>query len=79
MPEIEALKQELAQIDDDFRQLLEEHRQYELRLEALSQKSLPSPDDEVEEKRIKIHKLHLKDQMESMLRTHLTEHAAVTA
>jgi uncharacterized protein YdcH (DUF465 family) len=79
MPEIEALKQELSKTDDDFRQLLEEHRQYELRLEALSQKSLPSPDDEVEEKRIKVHKLHLKDQMESMLRTHLTEHAAVTA
>jgi uncharacterized protein YdcH (DUF465 family) len=77
MPEMESLKQELAQNDDNFRQLMEEHREFEQRLEVLSQKSLPSPEDEMEEKRIKIHKLHLKDRMESMLRAH-QEHA-VTA
>ena len=79
MPEMEILKQELVQNDENFRQLFEQHQKFENRLEALSQKSLLSPEDELEEKRIKIHKLHLKDQMESLLRAHLEEHAAATA
>jgi uncharacterized protein YdcH (DUF465 family) len=79
MPDFEELKQELVQSDNNFRQLFREHQQFERRLEKLSQKSLLSPEDELEEKRIKVHKLHLKDQMESLLRAHVTEHAVATA
>lgn len=66
----QALKEELLQSDDEFRRLHEEHQDYERRLAALNQKSLLSQEDEVEEKKIKLHKLMLKDHMEHILRTH---------
>jgi hypothetical protein len=64
------LKEELIQTDSDFRRLYDEHQEYERRLHDLQHKSLLSQDDEAEEKRIKLHKLVLKDQMEAILRTH---------
>ncbi|MES1245249.1 MAG: YdcH family protein [Acidobacteriota bacterium] len=64
------LKEELLQTDADFRRLYDEHQEYERRLHDLQHKSLLSQDDEAEEKRIKLHKLALKDQMEAILRTH---------
>ncbi|HVG07664.1 MAG TPA: YdcH family protein [Thermoanaerobaculia bacterium] len=70
MPNRDELKEELLQSDEDFRRLFEEHQEYERRLHDIQQKSLLSEDDEAEEKRIKLHKLVLKDQMEAILRTH---------
>lgn len=64
------LKEELIQTDAEFRRLYEEHQEYKRRLQEIQQKSLLSQEDEVEEKRIKLHKLMLKDQMEAILRTH---------
>lgn len=64
------IKEELLQTDDEFRRLHEEHQASERRLEQIKQKSLLSQDDEGEEKRIKLHKLVLKDRMEEILRTH---------
>ena len=70
MPTRDEVKEELIQTDGDFRRLYEEHQEYERRLQEIQQKSLLSEDDEAEEKRIKLHKLVLKDQMEAILRTH---------
>ena len=64
------LKTELIETDEQFRRLHEEHREYERRLSELNQKSLLSQDDEAEEKKIKLHKLRLKDEMEELLRAH---------
>jgi uncharacterized protein len=64
------LREELIQTDHQFRRLYEEHQQYERRLQEINQKSLLSQDDEAEEKKIKLHKLMLKDQMEQILRAH---------
>ena len=64
------LKEELLRTDDEFRRLYEEHQEYERRLQELNHKSSFSQDDEIEEKKIKLHKLVLKDQMERILRTH---------
>jgi uncharacterized protein YdcH (DUF465 family) len=64
------LKEELIQTDDEFRRLHAEHQEYEKRLEELGHKSLFSQEDEVEEKKIKLHKLVLKDQMAEILRQH---------
>jgi len=64
------LKAELIQIDDDFRRLYEEHQEFERRLKEINQKTLLSQEDEMEEKKIKLHKLMLKDRMEQMLRLH---------
>lgn len=64
------LRAELLASNEEFRSLYEDHQKSERRLEELNAKSLPSQDDELEEKQIKLHKLHLKDQMEAILREH---------
>ena len=77
MSQIDLVKDELIQTDEAFRSLYEEHQEYKQRLTAIRMKSLPSQEDEIELKRIKIHKLSLKDRMELMLREHTRAHAAV--
>lgn len=64
------LKEELLATDETFRRLHEEHQRHEHRLAELAAKSLPSAEDEVEEKQLKRQKLQLKDRMEAMLRAH---------
>jgi uncharacterized protein YdcH (DUF465 family) len=70
MSQHDDLKTELIATDDEFRRLYEEHQQYDHRLQELNQKSLLSQEDEAEEKKIKLHKLTLKDHMEQILRAH---------
>jgi len=68
------LKEELIQTDDEFRHLHEEHQEYERRLQELNHKSMFSEEDEAEEKKIKLHKLVLKDKMAEILRQHRDAH-----
>ncbi|RPH54387.1 DUF465 domain-containing protein [bacterium] len=70
MSQYDELKAELIATDDEFRRLFEEHQASERRLEEINQKSLLSQEDEAEEKKIKLHKLVLKDRMEGILRAH---------
>lgn len=65
----DAIAQQLLDSDAEFRQLHEEHQDYERRLGEIAQKSFPSQEDEIAEKKIKLHKLALKDQMERMILT----------
>jgi uncharacterized protein YdcH (DUF465 family) len=65
----DALVRELLETDDDFRRLHQEHQECERRLEELSNKSLLSEEDEIEEKKTKVHKLALKDRMEQIVRS----------
>ena len=46
-----------------------QHQGHERRLEELRSRTFLTPDEEMEEKRIKKLKLHLKDQMERLRRT----------
>jgi hypothetical protein len=71
------LREELLGTDDEYRRLFEEHQEYERRLEELSAKTLPSQDDEIAEKRIKLHKLALKDRMERIARQHADQRVTV--
>jgi uncharacterized protein YdcH (DUF465 family) len=64
------LKEELLHTDDEYRRLYEEHKDCERRLAEINTKTLLAQDDEIEEKKIKLHKLTLKDRMESILRHH---------
>ena len=64
------LKDELIETDEEYRRLHEEHLACKERLHEINQKSLLSQEDEIEEKKIKLHKLTLKDKMEHLLRQH---------
>ena len=70
MPMTEELKEELLKTDEEYRRLHDEHLTCKERLHELTQKSLPSQEDEIEEKKLKLHKLTLKDRMEEILRVH---------
>lgn len=70
MPNLDDLKRDLLRNHETYRRLHDEHQECEGKLAQLAQRSLPSAEDEVEEKRLKIHKLALKDEMEAILREH---------
>jgi uncharacterized protein YdcH (DUF465 family) len=72
----EDLKAHLMQTDEEFRRLAEQHTQYHQQLEVLEAKAYLTPQDEVEEHKLKKLKLHLKDQMNQMLSRYRAQHAA---
>ncbi len=75
----ETLVHELLGSDPEFQRLHQEHQDCERRLEELQHRSLLSQEDEIEEKKIKVHKLALKDRMEYRLREYAEEHEEVRA
>lgn len=66
----EDLKRQLSDTHDEFRTLSKSHREHERRLAELASKTFLTTDEEVEEKRLKKEKLHLKDRMEEIAREH---------
>ena len=66
----EVVRQELLASDEEFRRLHQEHQEYESRLETILEKASLSQEDEAETKKIKVHKLALKDRMASLVREH---------
>jgi uncharacterized protein YdcH (DUF465 family) len=72
----EELKTHLMQSDDEYRQLAEQHHRYHQQLEALEAKSFLTPEEEVEEHRLKKVKLQLKDQMNQIISRHRAQHVA---
>ena len=66
----EEFKHELESQNEEFRSLLRDHHDHEKRLAELASKTFLSTDEEIEEKRLKKHKLRLKDRMEEIVREH---------
>ena len=60
---LEGLKAHLMATDESFRRLCEQHAAYDKQVEALEAKHALTPEEEIEEVRLKKLKLHLKDQM----------------
>ncbi len=63
----EELKAHLMETDEGFRRLAMQHCDFKKQLEALSSRSYLSPQEQVEETRLKKQKLKLKDQMQEIM------------
>ena len=61
------LKAHLMKTDEEFRRLAEQHAQYHKQLEALEAKPHLTPEEEMEEHRLKKLKLRLKDRMNAII------------
>jgi len=70
------LKAHLMQSDEEFRLLADQHAQFHTQLEALEAKSHLTPEEEVEEHRLKKLKLRIKDQMNEILGRHRAQNVA---
>ena len=70
------LKAHLMATDEAFRRLAEQHADYKKQIEAIEAKAHLTPEDEVEENRLKKLKLHLKDQMSQILARYRTQSVA---
>lgn len=68
--DFEELKRELLTSDDEYRQLATLHHDLDERIHDLTARHYLSEPEQLEEVRLKKHKLQLKDQMESILRRH---------
>lgn len=64
------LKMELLANNQEFRQLAQEHKSYETRLNELIALPYPNDDERLELAQVKKKKLLIKDKMESILQTH---------
>jgi uncharacterized protein YdcH (DUF465 family) len=61
---------QLMATSDEYRRLADEHSSFDRRLEELAHRKFPSPDEQIEEARLKKKKLHLKDRMHDIIRQH---------
>jgi uncharacterized protein YdcH (DUF465 family) len=64
------LRELLLQSDQEFRELALKHHELDDRLHELSARPYLSESEQFEEIQLKKKKLHLKDQMEGILRSH---------
>jgi uncharacterized protein YdcH (DUF465 family) len=71
--DFEELKRELLQSDEEYRQLATQHHDLDEKIHSLTVRHYLSEPEQLEEVRLKKRKLHLKDQMENILRRHTTE------
>jgi uncharacterized protein YdcH (DUF465 family) len=71
------IRDQLLDQSEEFRSLAAQHGKYEVRLEELSSKQLPTEQERLEQVKIKKHKLWLKDRMAAMIREY--EHGLPTA
>ena len=68
--DFEELKRQLLQTDEEFRQLVTQHHDLDEQIHSLTARPHLTAPEQLEEVRLKKRKLHLKDQMEVILRRH---------
>ncbi len=74
--DFEELKRELLQTDEEYRQLATQHHDLDEKIHSLTARHYLSEPEQLEEVRMKKRKLHLKDQMENILRRHTSDSQA---
>jgi uncharacterized protein YdcH (DUF465 family) len=73
---IEEIKAHLMQTNARYRELLNQHHEYDRLVDGLESKHVLTPEEEIEEHRLKKLKLHLKDEMEQMVSEYHLQHTA---
>ncbi len=74
----EELKAHLKETDPEFRTIAEQHCAYKKQLQELASRPFLTPEQQVEETRIKKLKLRLKDQMQEIMDRYRHEHEGQT-
>lgn len=72
---LEEIKAHLMQTNEQYRNLMHQHHEYDALVEALENKPVLTADEELEEHRLKKLKLRLKDQMEQMFKEYTLQQA----
>ncbi len=71
----EEITAHLMQTNESFRSLCEKHHEYDRLVYELEQKADFTPEDEIEEHRLKKIKLRLKDEMQQVIGQYRAQHA----
>ena len=74
--DFDELRRQLLQNDEEYRQLATLHHDLDEKLHDLTARNYLSEPEQLEEVVLKKRKLHLKDQMETIIRRHRTEHSS---
>lgn len=64
------LRDELMKSDQNFRELVQQHQNYEQRLDELANLTYPSDEEQLEESTLKKKKLALKDKIYTIIDQH---------
>jgi uncharacterized protein YdcH (DUF465 family) len=70
------LKAHLVATDEQFRQMAQQHSEFDHKLQELEAKSMLTEEEQMEEVRLKKRKLRLKDQMAEYISRYKAEHVA---
>jgi uncharacterized protein YdcH (DUF465 family) len=75
---LSAIRQQLMANNESFRQLVTRHSQLENQLNQFKERKYLTPEEELEEVRLKKLKLHIKDEIETLIRDqqHQLQHAS---
>ena len=71
---IESLKEELLKENQNFRELAQQHQNYEKRLTEIAGLMYPSDEELLEESVLKKKKLAVKDEMYALMEAYSTKH-----
>jgi uncharacterized protein len=74
--DFEELKRQLLETDEEFRRLASQHHDLDEKLHSLAARNYLSEPEQLEEVTLKKRKLHLKDQMEDIVRRRRTGETA---
>ena len=72
----EEIKAHLMQTNEQFRQLMDRHHEYDRLVAELDAKPVLTAAEELEEHRLKKLKLHLKDEMEQLVSNYKLQHTS---
>lgn len=75
MSALETVKEELIKENQAFRELVQQHHDYEERLTELAELTYPNDEELLEETTLKKKKLSVKDKMYSMLQEYSSQQA----